>query len=59
MFIITQNSVYAVDTKKKVVSGGKLKSPTPYTHCRLIIGERGIFALPNGGTIITSVIKSY
>ena len=56
-FKTVSGSVYLLDTDRKWVSGGSLPHPCAYTGTpNVIIGEKAIIELHNGGVLKTSVV---
>jgi hypothetical protein len=59
-FITSSGSTYYVDTQNQLIQGGKLKSPTYYTHCEnTLIGCNPLFYLGSGDVLRTSKIVRY
>lgn len=58
-FVTDNGTTYYVDTYNHLIAGGKFKNPIRYINARVIIGMQGIFWLPNGQRIQTSIVRNY
>ena len=61
-FVTTSGSMYVLDTKKKVIEGGKLAHPYPYKKATIMIGDKAEIIIVDNEkevTLRTSKVKNY
>lgn len=58
-FIMNSGTVYYVDSRNKLFSGGKFKNPVQYTSLSAVIGSKATIVLADKRIVTTSTVMRY
>lgn len=58
-FITNSGTIYYLDSKNRLFSGGKFKTPVAYTSASAIIGNKATIVLIDGRIVTTSTVMRY